>query len=227
MNAGNVVLQEGERPAVSIGDQARRDARRFYIGFSAACLDEPRARAWVVYLERASENAPPRAVRIANDLGQSRTLSSDGLYAHVRWSPDGKMVAAGRYESDDRQFVVLFERDSGARAEIPLDRSFRMVEFSFSPDSRIALLGATVGNTVVLLPLSILDSFGLAEYPTLYARANLFTTFGVATGPLLLGAMHAALGGYRWPMVVLACGSAAAAVLLALLPRVRRERLAS
>ena len=39
MNAGNVVLQEGERPAVSIdGRQARRDARRFYVGFSAACL---------------------------------------------------------------------------------------------------------------------------------------------------------------------------------------------
>ena len=39
MNADNVILQEGERPAVSIdGRQAPRDARRFYVGFSAACL---------------------------------------------------------------------------------------------------------------------------------------------------------------------------------------------
>ena len=39
MNAGNVVLQETERPAVSIGGrQARRDARRFYVGLSTACL---------------------------------------------------------------------------------------------------------------------------------------------------------------------------------------------
>ena len=39
MNAGNVVLREAEGPAVSIGGrQARRGARRFYVGFSAACL---------------------------------------------------------------------------------------------------------------------------------------------------------------------------------------------
>jgi MFS family permease len=81
------------------------------------------------------------------------------------------------------------------------------------------LLGATVGNTVVLIPLSILDSFGLAEYPRLYARANLFTTFGVACGPLLLGALHGLMGGYTWPLVLLGAGSAVAALLLALIPR--------
>jgi MFS family permease len=81
------------------------------------------------------------------------------------------------------------------------------------------LLGATVGNTVVLLPLSILDSFGLREYPELYARSNLVTTFGVACSPLLAGAMESAFGGYLWPFVVLAGGSAVAGALLLVLPR--------
>jgi MFS family permease len=77
------------------------------------------------------------------------------------------------------------------------------------------LLGATVGNTVVLLPLNILNAFGIDRYATTYARANFITAFGVASGPLLLGAIHDHLGGYLTGLLVLGCGSALAAVLLA------------
>jgi len=84
-----------------------------------------------------------------------------------------------------------------------------------------ALLGATVGNTVVLLPLSLLDSFGLADYPRRYAQANLFTSFGVALGPLLLGLMHGAVGSYQLPVIILGMGSGLASVLLA---TIRREK---
>jgi hypothetical protein len=83
------------------------------------------------------------------------------------------------------------------------------------------LLGTTVGNSVVLLPLAILDSFGVADYPDLYARANLWTTFGVACAPLLVGALYALMGGYTWPLTLLGSLSLVAAVLLAAVPRRR------
>jgi cyanate permease len=79
------------------------------------------------------------------------------------------------------------------------------------------LLGATVGNTVVLLPLSILDAFGLEQYSEVYARASLITSFGVAAGPLLLGAIHDQLGGYSVGLTVLGVGSAVAGTILAAL----------
>src|SRR6266851_601178 len=86
---------------------------------------------------------------------------------------------------------------------------------------RIGLRNFCIGNAVVLLPLSLLDSFGLADYPRRYAQANLFTSFGVALGPLLLGLMHGAVGSYQLPVIILGMGSGLASVLLA---TIRREK---
>jgi MFS family permease len=85
-----------------------------------------------------------------------------------------------------------------------------------------ALLGATVGNTVVLLPLTVLEVFGRDDYTPRYARANLWTGFGTALGPFALGFLHDATGGYRWSMVLLGGGSAVAAILLPVAHRLRR-----
>jgi MFS family permease len=83
------------------------------------------------------------------------------------------------------------------------------------------LLGATVGNTVVLLPLSLLEAYGQAAYTHRYARATLWTGFGVAFGPIVLGGMHDIAGSYVVPMVVLGGGSAIAAALLPIAHRLR------
>jgi MFS family permease len=85
------------------------------------------------------------------------------------------------------------------------------------------LLGATVGNTVVLMPLVILDAFGRDGYPAAFARANFLTSFGVAVGPLLLGVLHDDLGGYTVGLGCLGAGSALAAVILTALFAARRR----
>ncbi len=97
-----------------------------------------------------------------------------------------------------------------------------MVAFAFA-HSYLALviasilLGATVGNTVVLFPLVIYHAFGVHKYAQLYARGNMWTSFGVASAPLLVGLIHDHLGGYTVAMIVMAVGSGLSAVILAAL----------
>jgi hypothetical protein len=76
------------------------------------------------------------------------------------------------------------------------------------------LLGLTVGNVVILLPLWMLAAFGRTHYGPLYSRANLLTTLGVASGPSLLALLHAGFGAFGLPLVIFGLGSAVAATLL-------------
>ncbi|MEU4244527.1 MFS transporter [Actinoplanes sp. NPDC026619] len=77
-----------------------------------------------------------------------------------------------------------------------------------------ALLGVTVGNAVVLMPLHMLTAFGMARFDRSYARLNVVSTIGTAGGPVVLGLMHDAFGGYRPALGVLAAGSGTAVALL-------------
>ncbi|MEO3855870.1 MFS transporter [Acrocarpospora sp. B8E8] len=77
-----------------------------------------------------------------------------------------------------------------------------------------ALLGATVGNAVVLMPLHILAAYGLGRFDRLFARLNLVSTIGTAGGPLVLGLLHGAFAGYRVALLLLAAGSGIASALL-------------
>ncbi|MBB6473344.1 MFS transporter [Sphaerisporangium rubeum] len=77
-----------------------------------------------------------------------------------------------------------------------------------------ALLGVTVGNAVVLMPLHTLAVYGLPRFDPMFARLNLVSTGGTAGGPVLLGILHGVLDGYRAPLLLLAAGSGLACVLL-------------
>ena len=68
----------------------------------------------------------------------------------------------------------------------------------------IVLFGATVGNILMLQPLLIAERFGVLDYPRIYSRAQLFGLVGTAGGPLLLGWLHDASGGYEASYLVAA-----------------------
>lgn len=63
-------------------------------------------------------------------------------------------------------------------------------------DSRVALLvsaslmGASVGNLLMLHALTVADTFGVVAYARIFAYSQLLTIGGVAVGPFLLGALH-------------------------------------
>jgi multisubunit Na+/H+ antiporter MnhG subunit len=64
------------------------------------------------------------------------------------------------------------------------------------------------------MPLHMLTAFGIARFDRTYARLNVVSTIGTAGGPVVLGLMHDAFGGYRPALGVLAAGSGTAVVLL-------------
>lgn len=66
----------------------------------------------------------------------------------------------------------------------------------------IVLFGATIGNILMLQPLLIAERFGVRDYPRIYSRAQLLGLVGTAGGPLLLGWLHDAAGGYRSSYIV-------------------------
>jgi len=66
------------------------------------------------------------------------------------------------------------------------------------------LFGITVGNLTVLIPLVIVELFGTADYPRIYAVSQLGASLGTAAGPALLAALHSGLDGYAAPLLILA-----------------------
>ncbi len=84
------------------------------------------------------------------------------------------------------------------------------------------LMGLTVGNNQVFIPLWILGLFGAERYAHLFARANLFTSLGVAAAPLYIGLTHQFSGGYLVPFMLVAIGSAVAGLLILTLPSPRK-----
>lgn len=59
-----------------------------------------------------------------------------------------------------------------------------------------AMFGVTVGNLLMMQPLLIAEAFGTVAYARIYSTSQLFTTFGVASGPAAYGLIYEAANGY-------------------------------
>ena len=77
------------------------------------------------------------------------------------------------------------------------------------------LFGITIGNLTVLIPLVVVELFGLTDYPRIYAVSQFGASVGTAGGPAVLAWLHSGFGSYRWPLLILAGISVAAAVAVA------------
>jgi len=58
------------------------------------------------------------------------------------------------------------------------------------------VIGATIGNTLMLQPLLVAEAFGVLDYARLYSVNSLLSTVGVAAGPFVVGVIHDVTGGY-------------------------------
>jgi MFS family permease len=76
-----------------------------------------------------------------------------------------------------------------------------------------ALFGFTIGNLLMLQPLMLAQAFGVTDYPKIYSLSQAVTTLGVASGPVLLGAI-AATDGYLVGFSTLAAISGGALALI-------------
>jgi MFS family permease len=77
------------------------------------------------------------------------------------------------------------------------------------------LFGITIGNLTVLIPLVVVELFGLTDYPRIYAVSQFGASVGTAGGPAVLAWLHSGFGSYRWPLLILAGISIAASVAVA------------
>ena len=65
------------------------------------------------------------------------------------------------------------------------------------------LLGVAMGNVSILSPLYIIEAYGLGDYPRLMARMGLAWPIGSGLGPLIVGLVHGATGGYPIPLILM------------------------
>lgn len=72
--------------------------------------------------------------------------------------------------------------------------------------------GLTIGNLLMLLPLTVAEVFGVRDYGKLYSAAQVVSQLGVSVGPALIGLLHDQTGGYTAPLFAVAglsvCGGA-------------------
>ena len=66
------------------------------------------------------------------------------------------------------------------------------------------LFGITIGNLTVLIPLVVVELFGLTDYPRIYAVSQFGASVGTAAGPAALAGLHSGFGSYRMPLLILA-----------------------
>ncbi|HXO24971.1 MAG TPA: MFS transporter, partial [Streptosporangiaceae bacterium] len=63
------------------------------------------------------------------------------------------------------------------------------------------LFGITIGNLTVLIPLVVVELFGLTDYPRIYAVSQFGASVGTAGGPVVLAWLHSGFGSYRLPLL--------------------------
>lgn len=76
------------------------------------------------------------------------------------------------------------------------------------------LFGFTVGNLLMLQPLILAQAFGVMDYPKIFSLSQAVSTLGIASGPVLLGAITAAHG-YLMAFLTFAALSGVAFALIA------------
>jgi MFS family permease len=76
------------------------------------------------------------------------------------------------------------------------------------------LFGITIGNLTVLIPLVVVELFGLTDYPRIYAVSQFGASVGTAGGPAVLAVLHGGFGSYRLPLLILAGVSGVASVVV-------------
>ena len=77
-----------------------------------------------------------------------------------------------------------------------------------------SIFGICIGNLGVVMPLLLVEQYGLADFSRLFGIHQLAANLGMAAGPGLVGWMRREAGAYQMPMVLLAVASLGCAALI-------------
>jgi MFS family permease len=76
----------------------------------------------------------------------------------------------------------------------------------------VVIMGAAIGNLLMLHPLLLAQTFGVREYPKIYGAGYLLMVIGVASGPFIVGFLRDVTS-YRTAFLTMAALAAAGAVV--------------
>jgi MFS family permease len=79
----------------------------------------------------------------------------------------------------------------------------------------VVVFGLTMGNTLMLHPLLLVERFGTRDYGRIYALSQLASVWGLAGGAAVVGVIYEASGGYEVPFVAIAIATILGLAVLA------------
>jgi MFS family permease len=79
----------------------------------------------------------------------------------------------------------------------------------------VATFGLTMGNSLMLHPLLLVERFGARDIGRIYSVSQVLTMAGLAGGPALVGLAYEASGGYEVPFVAIAVATLIGLAILA------------
>lgn len=79
----------------------------------------------------------------------------------------------------------------------------------------VAVFGLTMGNSLMLHPLLLVERFGARDIGRIYSVSQVLTMGGLAAGPALIGLVYEASGGYEVPFLAIAAATLIGFAILA------------
>lgn len=79
----------------------------------------------------------------------------------------------------------------------------------------VTLFGLTMGNSLMMHPLLLVERFGTRHYGRIYSTSQLMSVAGLAGGAALVGVIYEASGGYTVPFAAIALASLVGFAILA------------
>jgi MFS family permease len=79
----------------------------------------------------------------------------------------------------------------------------------------VTVFGLTMGNSLMMHPLLLVERFGTRDYGRIYSTSQLMSVAGLAGGASLVGLIYDATGGYAVPFAAIALASLAGFAILA------------
>jgi MFS family permease len=83
----------------------------------------------------------------------------------------------------------------------------------------IALFAVTIGNSLMIHPLLLVERFGTRDYGRIYATSQMIAVAGVAGCPALVGLLYEVNQDYRMPFLVIAAITLLGLITLTALPK--------
>ena len=154
-------------------------------------------------------------VALLRDVGFASGTAAAALGLTVGTSVAGRVVVGYFADSASKRDIMT--------AALTFSGLSTVLLLSIRPGGVLPLFvityGVALGGVAVLLPLLVVEYFGLVAFSKILGLVMIAATLGAAAGPVLTGRVHDVTGSYRLAFMLHVAAFLAAAVAIRFLPR--------